>query len=216
MTFKRSLASEAKWYVYTLQDPQDGTVFYVGKGCGNRVNQHERDALNPKTVCSRKIRKIRDLQSRNLPIWKGFHAYFWDEQAAYDCETDLIEEIGLERLTNVLPGGQKAWERRLQQRRLSRRERRPLHERLAEKSGEMATLYARFSDWFRLGLHESGLQIRVSSSDERLKWNDRITEAFHNSFFPTMWREIRKDRAAFDVFSERIKPHGIFLTAKEA
>lgn len=32
------------YYVYTLARPDD-TVFYVGKGSGNRVAQHEQEAL---------------------------------------------------------------------------------------------------------------------------------------------------------------------------
>src|SRR5260221_10494808 len=32
-----------KYYVYTLSKP-DGTIFYVGKGRGNRILQHENEA----------------------------------------------------------------------------------------------------------------------------------------------------------------------------
>ena len=32
------------YYVYTLAYP-DGTVFYVGKGSGNRIQHHEQEAL---------------------------------------------------------------------------------------------------------------------------------------------------------------------------
>lgn len=34
------------WYVYTLADPRDGAVFYVGKGKGNRAWQHEAGVRN--------------------------------------------------------------------------------------------------------------------------------------------------------------------------
>ena len=47
-------------------------------------------------------------------------AVFWDESAAYDCETDLIDEIGLANLTNVMRGGAGGWMRRVAERRTRR------------------------------------------------------------------------------------------------
>lgn len=39
-----------KYYVYTLA--HNGTVFYVGKGSGNRIPQHEKEALRGHTCCT--------------------------------------------------------------------------------------------------------------------------------------------------------------------
>lgn len=103
-----------RWYVYELIDPRSGTVFYVGKGTGNRMHQHEKDAA--RRVCSKKTRLIKELLDANLEVQKRQVAFFCDEQEAYDAETDWIESIGLENLTNVLPGGQKAWVERVRKR----------------------------------------------------------------------------------------------------
>jgi hypothetical protein len=51
--------STCKYYVYTLAFP-DGTVFYVGKGQGDRIKQHEWEARAPYsfTLKTRVIRSI--------------------------------------------------------------------------------------------------------------------------------------------------------------
>ena len=104
----------AKWYVYQLIDPTTMAVFYIGKGKGDRINDHEADSS--RGVCSKKCNKIRALRDVGFEIIKQKIAFFWDEQAAYDFETDCIESTGLENLTNILPGGQKAFERRAEER----------------------------------------------------------------------------------------------------
>ena len=108
-----SLESKSAWYVYTLADPFTGKIFYIGKGSSGRVNQHELDAANPKVADSAKLEKIRQIWTAGAQVAKSFVAYFWDEQAAYDHETDMISDVGLCNLTNVMPGGQKAFDRRV-------------------------------------------------------------------------------------------------------
>lgn len=198
----------AKWYVYTLLDPRDGQIFYVGKGTGNRVHQHEKDAARPETVCSKKIRKIKDIWAAELEVGRQFCAYFWDEQAAYDHETDLIEEIGLERLTNVLPGGQKAWERRKQER-ASRRPQEAWYAVLAKDGSRTRALYARFADWLKAGLHKGTHTVKVTCSNPDFAVNAMVTEVMYNTMFPWMWERLCADEKAQAIFIERIRPFGI-------
>ena len=46
---------------------------------------------------------------------------FWDEQAAYDYETEVIAGHGLENLTNIMAGGQRAFERRVRELKVRKR-----------------------------------------------------------------------------------------------
>ncbi len=90
-----------KFYVYELIDPRDDSVFYVGKGCGDRIDQHEKETRNG--VSSKKCNKIRRIINSGLAIGKRKVAYFRDEQDAYEFEDRLIREYGKDALTNVLP-----------------------------------------------------------------------------------------------------------------
>lgn len=92
------MAARYKWYVYELVDPRDGKVFYVGKGCNNRVHNHEKEAK--RGIDSHKCRKIRSIWSDGLSVLKNKVAYFNDEQFAYVVEADRIAEYGLKNLTN--------------------------------------------------------------------------------------------------------------------
>lgn len=105
---------------------------------------------------------------------KEFLAFFCDEQAAYDHETDVIDEIGLANLTNVLPGGQKAWERRQKE----RAERRPAP--IVIDWHDIASRIAyvvRASD----GLTKQ-ISLRVSDSVEFAKYRNAIGEAIDKAY----------------------------------
>lgn len=104
------MAAEARFYVYELGDPRSGAVFYVGKGVKDRISQHEAEAM--RGVRSKKCDLIREIREAGLLISKTKIAFFFEEQDAYDFETERILEYGLKNLTNVLPGGQKAWAER--------------------------------------------------------------------------------------------------------
>ena len=55
-----------KWYVYQLIDPRNNKVFYIGKGTGNRIHEHEKEASNG--VCSHKCHKINKIRNSGLKI----------------------------------------------------------------------------------------------------------------------------------------------------
>lgn len=200
----RSLKAEARWYVYALTDPRDGAVFYIGKGTGKRIHQHERDAANERTVCSKKINRIRCLQALNLETGKEFCAFFWDEQAAYDHETDLIEEVGLENLTNVLPGGQKAWDRRRQER--AARRIKPFHEVLA--ASDARHFLARMAEWLKVGGND-GTKVSITTDDPYWKLTCKISEAFYNEIMPDLWARIVADTKALAVVRSGLLPYGV-------
>jgi hypothetical protein len=92
-------------YVYTLAYP-DGTVFYVGKGRGNRIDQHEREAK--RGIQSYKCNVIRQIERDGSAIVKTKVCEHLSEDAAYQMEIDLIRMYGREHLTNLTDGGEGA------------------------------------------------------------------------------------------------------------
>jgi hypothetical protein len=89
----------SKFYVYggfcTL-----GLLFYVGKGCGNRWEVHQKDAHFPDNPMrgSRAVHKfIRDMEARGEP--QRWHQLFTglDDDWALDLETAIVEKFGLKR-----------------------------------------------------------------------------------------------------------------------
>src|SRR5690349_16029648 len=97
-------SSDRPYYVYLLLRP-DGRPFYVGKGCGERIRNHEQDAKRGHQChkCN-VIRKIWRNGGKIRPVIIFATA---NEQEAFDYEARLIENIGLGNLTNRLPGGGK-------------------------------------------------------------------------------------------------------------
>ncbi len=92
-----------RYYVYELIDPRSDTIFYVGKGKGARCQAHEKDAR--KGLPGAKCDTIREILSERQRVKINRIAHFDDEKAAYEFERDRINEIGIENLTNVAPGG---------------------------------------------------------------------------------------------------------------
>lgn len=86
------------WYVYTYSFPDD-TVFYVGKGTGNRINNHEDEAV--RGCDCRKCITIREIWASGMPIKKRIVFETLIEKDALVREEELIQEYSSEHLTNV-------------------------------------------------------------------------------------------------------------------
>lgn len=95
------------FYVYHLIDPRNSRVFYVGKGKGDRIEHHEREAQ--KGVDHPKCDVIRSIWADGMSVGRVKVAVFAEEQAAYDFEKVEIARIGLCNLTNIAPGGGRPW-----------------------------------------------------------------------------------------------------------
>lgn len=98
-------------YVYVLCKP-DGMPFYVGKGKGSRVFQHEAEAHNPCKV-SHKLNLIRKISREGGSIGYVIDAFFSDEKACLAHERKMIARIGRfdlnsGPLTNQIDGGEGA------------------------------------------------------------------------------------------------------------
>jgi len=91
------------FYVYTLTDPFDGTVFYVGKGCGNRVFAHLNNALESE-VSTDKLDRIRQIIAGGEKPRHAIVRHGMDEDTAFEVEGALIDIFRLEDLKNEVSG----------------------------------------------------------------------------------------------------------------
>ena len=100
------------YYVYQLVDPRNNKPFYIGKGNGNRAYQHSK--LKDGNKNPYKDRKIKSILKENLEIVVEFlYNDLTDEDTAYKLEAQIIEQIGIENLTNLvkdrIPPSKKDW-----------------------------------------------------------------------------------------------------------
>lgn len=68
LEFLPGVAGELGWYVYTLRDPRDDTVFYIGKGKGNRAYQHARHAAGGSSLLDAKRGLIREIHATGRQV----------------------------------------------------------------------------------------------------------------------------------------------------
>jgi hypothetical protein len=196
-----------KWYVYELVDPRSNTVFYVGKGTKDRILDHEREAK--RGVCSEKTNKINEILASKNEVGKRKVAYFCDEQAAYDHETEVIASYGLDNLTNIMPGGQVAFNRRLGFLRQKIETPKPLSDWFVENEGKAEPVFSAFADWFRLGLHELDARVQITIKDEKYRFHAKLAESIYNGMIPTLWNAVQKCEKSMVAFAQRMKPYGI-------
>jgi hypothetical protein len=190
----------ARWYVYQLIDPRNNEAFYVGKGTGDRLNAHKREAL--KGACSRKCNRIIEILSVNLDVLAVKVAYFWDEQAAYDFETDLFDEIGLENLTNVIPGGSGAWTMRLEERATRKKDFDPM--KFIESRGDLIAI------WLKHFYQQDGNHKKYKSQpgDSVAQW---IIGAAFNAFIPMCFGYAQKRHESMERLVRAVRPYGVEL-----
>ncbi len=102
--FPASVAERLGYYVYLLRDPRDGYIFYVGKGIGNRVFEHARDARLNGEVAAPKADRIREILHSGHSVVTEILRFGLSEQTALEVEAASIELLGLTTLLNVIGG----------------------------------------------------------------------------------------------------------------
>ena len=108
--FSQKAQEELGYYVYCLVDPRDKTIFYVGKGVGNRVFAHANDALENESNSSDKLDKIREIISAGEKVCHYIIRHKLSEEDAFTVESVLIDfltypSINKETiLTNIVAG----------------------------------------------------------------------------------------------------------------
>lgn len=98
MVFSEFVAERVGWYVYALQDPRDGRLFYIGKGRGNRVFQHAQAALGAQQdhEMSPKIELITAIHASGRQVGTYILRHgISSESAAYDVEAAVIDALQL-------------------------------------------------------------------------------------------------------------------------
>lgn len=99
------------YYVYELVDPRDGSVFYVGKGKGNRIRQHVAKARNGGVDNPFKIERIVEIiRSGHDVVERKVHEGV-SEAVAFRMERRRIALYGIENLTNISAGMDSATEK---------------------------------------------------------------------------------------------------------
>jgi uncharacterized protein len=87
------------FYVYVYIDPRDDSVFYVGKGKGERALAHLKDSTE-----SDKVQRITELTKLGLTPRIDILRYGLSQQEALHVEAAAIELLGIESLTNRVLG----------------------------------------------------------------------------------------------------------------
>ena len=109
--FSKAVCERIGNYVYVLKDPRNSTIFYIGKGVGNRVFQHISDALESSND-SDKLNLIREIMNENLEVEHFILRHNLTKEQAFEIESACIDLLGLDNLTNSVKG-HNSWERGL-------------------------------------------------------------------------------------------------------
>ncbi len=96
------------YYVYLLRDPRgQKTFFYVGKGAGNRVFQHEicaEDENISEEVLSAKLARIQSIRADGYQVEHFILRHGLSESEAFQVEAAVIDVFGMSNLSNLQKG----------------------------------------------------------------------------------------------------------------
>ena len=94
-TFPPGVTKALGHYVYRLTDPRNGETFFVGRGEGDAIHAHERDAIafdgkaqNPH------LQRIREIKLAGLEVGHVIHRHGLDEATALEVKAALIDAYG--------------------------------------------------------------------------------------------------------------------------
>lgn len=104
LKLSQSTTEKLRYYVYLLIDPRNNKIFYVGKGKGNRINQHLLGALDERNSETEKIKRIREIQRKGLDVKHVVLRHELTEKESFEVESAIIDVLGKESLTNIVKG----------------------------------------------------------------------------------------------------------------
>ena len=94
-------------YVYALVDPRDHQVFYVGKGTGDRILAHAKEAKEAKEIHTAKLDRIRAIEQAGHEVTHYFiRTGIKSNKEAFAVEQGAIDALKLAgmELTNLAAG----------------------------------------------------------------------------------------------------------------
>ena len=98
--FPPDVIQKLGYYVYSLVHPETRKVFYIGKGKGNRVFQHLKEAENG-SKSSTKHDIIIALRKRRRKITYQIHRHGLTEQEAFVVEATLIDFVKKQKIAKL-------------------------------------------------------------------------------------------------------------------
>lgn len=104
---EKSLLALGDYYVYGLVDPRNNNLFYIGKGKGNRVFEHELESILSPNSSRLKLKTIADIKAAGLDVVKIIINSNLTESEAFAAEAALINVfnyMGDGELTNIASG----------------------------------------------------------------------------------------------------------------
>lgn len=110
--FSEKIIEELGYYVYSLVDPRNNKIFYIGKGCGNRVFHHCEAALQENEE-SLKLNLIREIISSGAAVGHYILRHKLTEDEVFQIESILIDFLTYPKfnteqaLTNIMSGHHK-------------------------------------------------------------------------------------------------------------
>lgn len=104
---EKALEALEGFYVYALVDPRNNSVFYIGKGTGNRVFSHEIESGKSKESEKNKLKKIREIEDSGFSVKRLIINWGLTENEAFVAEATLINLLNRMpdiQLTNEVSG----------------------------------------------------------------------------------------------------------------
>lgn len=105
--FPREISEYLGNYVYALADPRDNAIFYVGKGKGDRILAHEKEAKEDKEIYTAKHKRIQAIEEAGLEVSRHFlRIQIKASKEALAVEQGAISALKLAglSLTNLVSG----------------------------------------------------------------------------------------------------------------
>lgn len=114
--FSQKCIEELGYYVYALVDSRTDKIFYIGKGCGNRVFDHCNFAIKDEDAESLKLNLIREIIAEGYKVKHYILRHKLSEKESLIVESVLIDfltypEFNNESLLTNIASGHHQWDR---------------------------------------------------------------------------------------------------------